>query len=329
MGASACTHPLDLIKVRFQLAGELDARAVRPGAWTMLRGMVAREGIAGFYSGLSASLLRQALYSPARFGLFQTLMERRSFGLISGGTQSKPSSAEKLVASLTAGAFGGLLSSPADLVMVRMQADGRLSRGVQRAYPGVLGGFQRVVLESGWTGLWRGATPNIQRAMVTTMTQFTAYDFFKGAVGVYVPGLGQGVAQHFVASMLAGVVVASAACPMDVMRTRMMNSKKMANAAAASATTAATVTTNLATAAASTTAASAVSSAAPASAPPSAAFVYGYRSTWDCFTQTMRTEGPRGFYKGFLPYYSRVAPQVTLMFVFYEQLQNIYDEYLQ
>lgn len=317
MAASACTHPLDLIKVRFQLAGELDSRAVRPGAWSMLRGMVAREGFSGFYSGLSASLLRQALYSPARFGLFQTLMERRSFGVISGGAsgggaQSKPSSAEKLVASLTAGAFGGLLSSPADLVMVRMQADGRLSRGVQRAYTGVLGGFNAVVRESGWTGLWRGATPNIQRAMVTTMTQFTAYDFFKSAVGIYAPGLGQGVAQHFVASMLAGVVVASAACPMDVMRTRMMNSKKMAQAAAASASNVA---------AASTTAA--------ASSPPSAAFVYAYRSTFDCFAQTLRTEGVRGFYKGFLPYYTRVAPQVTLMFVFYEQMQRVYEKYLE
>jgi solute carrier family 25 oxoglutarate transporter 11 len=61
MSASAVTHPIDLIKVRMLLHGELQSnqRAKLSIVWQVVQ----REGIRGLYSGLSAALVRQSLYS--------------------------------------------------------------------------------------------------------------------------------------------------------------------------------------------------------------------------------------------------------------------------
>jgi hypothetical protein len=207
--------------------------------------------------------------------------------------------------------------------MVRMQADGRLARSAQRGYSGIFGAFTRVVQESGVRGLWRGAGPNVQRAAITTALQFTCYDNFKSMLRDRAPWIPDGLPLHLSASLMAGMVVAVCACPVDVMRTRMMNSKKEAVVRAPLATNAT---------AASLLASAAVPASGPpvgtAIAPPTAAYARAYHSTFDCLNATLRAEGVRGLYRGFWPYYARVAPQVTLMFIFFEQFQQIYDRVL-
>jgi hypothetical protein len=58
---TAVTHPIDLIKVRMLLHGELQAN--ERAKLSIARAVVAREGVRGLYSGLSAALVRQSLYS--------------------------------------------------------------------------------------------------------------------------------------------------------------------------------------------------------------------------------------------------------------------------
>jgi solute carrier family 25 oxoglutarate transporter 11 len=50
-----------LIKVRMLLHGELQAN--ERAKLSIARAVVAREGVRGLYSGLSAALVRQSLYS--------------------------------------------------------------------------------------------------------------------------------------------------------------------------------------------------------------------------------------------------------------------------
>lgn len=47
-----------------------------------------------------------------------------------------------------------------------------------------------------------------------------------------------------------------------------------------------------------------------------------YKNLIDCAIKTARTEGLRGFYKGFLPHYLRLGPHTTLTFIFWEQLKQ-------
>lgn len=328
MTASLMTHPIELFKVRMQLAGELDKQH-KPNAIRTLRTMFASEGLLGFYRGLSASMVRQTLYGPARFGIYQTLTKDRTLVkpfMAETAPLPPASGVERLCCSLLAGGMSGVLSSPADLVMVRMQADGRLAQSAQRRYNGVFGGFMAVIRESGVRGLWRGCGPNVQRAMITTGTQFTSYDQLKPLCAKWFH-LSDGLPLHASASLLSSLVVATCASPTDVIRTRMMNSKKLTAAAAPLAATETKHDINPSKLR-STTPAVPLPSSTPASSAPLVAYARAYTSTLDCIVQTFRSEGVRGFYKGFIPYYCRVAPQVTFMFIFFEQFQTIYDRHI-
>ena len=77
MGAACCTHPLDLIKVHLQTASSATHNAVQQGSThpkVGIFGTIAKvyrtDGVRGFYSGLTASLLRQASYSTTRFAIY-------------------------------------------------------------------------------------------------------------------------------------------------------------------------------------------------------------------------------------------------------------------
>lgn len=70
MAACLVTHPLDLAKVRLQTAS-------KPGQslFSMIYQIITKEGFFKIYSGLTASLLRQATYSTTRFGVYEFLKE--------------------------------------------------------------------------------------------------------------------------------------------------------------------------------------------------------------------------------------------------------------
>eukprot|EP00249_Psilotum_nudum_P014063 c24642_g1_i3 orf=394-1260(-) len=47
-----------------------------------------------------------------------------------------------------------------------------------------------------------------------------------------------------------------------------------------------------------------------------------YASTFDCFWKTLRFEGPRGLYKGFVPVWLRISPHTIVTFFVFEQLRK-------
>jgi hypothetical protein len=125
----------------------------------------------------------------------------------------------------------------------------------------------------------------MQRSMITTGAQFTSYDGFK-AFCLNDLQMKDALPMHITASLMSSVVVASVASPMDVVRTRMLNSKSTP----ASVEVAAHSGSVLGRAAAAAT--------AVFIAPPTvSAYAYAYTGTWDCMRQTFIKEGPRGFYK--------------------------------
>jgi len=70
-----------------------------------------------------------------------------------------------------------VVAKPADLIKVRMQADGRLlSQGLQPRYSGIFNAFKKIIQTEGFLGLWRGVLPNAQRAFLVNMGELTCYD---------------------------------------------------------------------------------------------------------------------------------------------------------
>lgn len=50
-----------------------------------------------------------------------------------------------------------------------------------------------------------------------------------------------------------------------------------------------------------------------------------YRGITDCFVKTLKIEGVRGLYKGFISNFCRVAPHTVLNLTFWEQLKKVRD----
>ncbi|CAM8985766.1 hypothetical protein QQ045_006439 [Rhodiola kirilowii] len=238
--AGCSTHPLDLIKVRMQLQGESSAApnpAPRPALAFQHAGVqgvklappikigpvatavqiVQKQGFTGLFSGVSATVLRQTLYSTTRMGLYDIMKTKWT----DPETKVMPLT-HKIGAGLIAGAIGAACGNPADVAMVRMQADGRLPEAERRNYKSVVDAVGRMAKSEGVTSLWRGATMTMTRAMLVTSSQLATYDQIKEAI-LKKDLMSDGIGTHVTASFTAGFVASVASNPVDVIKTRVMN----------------------------------------------------------------------------------------------------------
>merc|ERR1712110_432194 len=72
--------------------------------------IVQEEGVAALFSGVSATVLRQTLYSTTRMGLYDILKQKWT----DPNTNTMPLSS-KIVAGLIAGGIGAAVGNPADV----------------------------------------------------------------------------------------------------------------------------------------------------------------------------------------------------------------------
>lgn len=294
MIAGFATHPLDLVKVRMQLQGEVASPPLamalagshassgsvrRPGPLGVGLEVARSEGVQALYSGVSATLLRQAMYSSTRMGLYEFLKTQWRDETQEGSGLPLH---KKVAAALVSGATGAAVGNPADLAMVRMQADGRLPVHERRNYTSVGNALLRMVKQDGVLSLWTGSAPTVTRAMLVTAAQLATYDQIKDTIAQnrVVP---EGLATQVVASVGAGVLASVASNPIDVVKTRVMNMKVAAG-----------------------------------EAPP-------YKGALDCAVKTVRSEGPMALYKGFIPTVTRQGPFAIVMFLSLEQIKRVLE----
>ena len=127
----------------------------------------------------------------------------------------------KILAGAITGTVGSAIANPCDLVKVRMQA----VEGTGSRYPNTINAFQSIYKETGTVlGLWRGCVPTVQRAALLTAAQIPAYDHSKHML--INRGYKDGPEMHFVCSMFAGVCAAIVTSPVDMAKTRIMNSSR-------------------------------------------------------------------------------------------------------
>ncbi|KAL2296670.1 hypothetical protein Nmel_016006 [Mimus melanotis] len=305
-GCLACflTNPLEVVKTRLQLQGELQPPGTYPRPYRgVLRAAVAvcrADGLRGLQKGLAAGLLYQGLMNGVRFYCYSHAEDAGWTGY-PGGT---------VAAGAVAGAVGAIVGSPAYLmggpqllptgplegfvtwhcpspkVKTHLQAQtlSTMAVGHQHNHESISSAFKSIYQQHGVVGLWRGVTGAVPRVAVGSAVQLATFAsakdwvcerqwFRKGSWAAVLAG-----------GMVSGVAVAVTMTPFDVISTRLYNQPVDADG-----------TGKL------------------------------YRGFLDCILQISSKEGLLGLYKGIGAVYLRLGPHTVLSLFFWDKLRNMLE----
>ena len=210
MFATCVIQPIDYVKVAIQIRGS-SGGSTNP--IIVAKEIIAEEGFVHLYKGIDAALTRQATYTTTRMGVFKTLTDRHS-----QNNEGPIPFVLRSVYSLLAGGVGAMVGNPADLSLIRMQADSTLPEEQKRNYKGIGNAISRIVKEEGFTALWRGATPTVVRAMALNFGMLGTYDQFKDMLSNLTGGSGKLV--NVTASFCAASVACIVTLPFDNVKTK-------------------------------------------------------------------------------------------------------------
>ncbi|KAJ6652380.1 hypothetical protein lerEdw1_011610 [Lerista edwardsae] len=289
-GACLFTNPLEVVKTRMQLQGELRApgtyarhyRNVFHAFYTIGR----VDGLAALQRGLLPALVYQFSMNGIRLGTYGTM---QSAGYICT-SEGRVSPLRSTVAGALAGVLAAITSSPIYMVKTHIQAQSaaEIAVGHQYQHEGMLHALTMIHKEHGVMGLWRGALSSVPRVMVGSATQLTTFSSSKQ----FFAHLESFPKDSWLVSLCAGMTssftVAVAMTPFDVASTRLYNQPV---------------------------------------GPDGQGLVY--KGLSDCLAKIVRTEGFLGVYKGLGASYFRIGPHTILSLFFWDQLRELYTHYIQ
>ena len=217
--ATCVIQPIDMVKVRIQLAGESAGGVKNP--FVIATQIIKADGFSSLYRGLDAAIVRQLTYTTTRLGVF-----RWSSNQLKKPDEKTLPFHKKAIAGLFAGAVGAFVGTPADLALVRMQADSTLPLSQRRNYKGVFDAVKSIVNTEGLYGLWRGSTPTVTRAMALNMGMLATFDQAKEILNAKI---GAGYTATLSASALSGLGASIMSLPFDFVKTRIQKQRPDAN----------------------------------------------------------------------------------------------------
>jgi len=222
MVATSVIQPVDMVKVRIQLAGEGTAGGPKPTPLSVTRQIIASGKALDLYTGLSAGLLRQAVYTTARLGFFDTFM-----GQLATRAKEKNKSvgfAERATAGLSAGGLAAMIGNPADLALIRMQSDGLKPVAERKNYKSVIDALSAIAKTEGIGALWAGAAPTVVRAMALNFGQLAFFSETKAQLKKHTEWSIK--TQTLTASAVAGFFASFFSLPFDFVKTRLQKQQK-------------------------------------------------------------------------------------------------------
>lgn len=299
-GAVTVTNPMEIVKIRLQLTGELKGSAGLENPFKAFFTIAREEGWRGMQKGLYPAYGYQVLVNGTRLGMYEPLRQYLQSGvdLFVAAPGSYPGFS-MIASGATAGVIGAFVASPLFLVKTvlslitkRMQSFSEGS-GKSVGYQhtdvklGVFHLIKKIYKNEGVRGLWRGSEASMMRTGVGSAVQLSSYDFFKSNLllsGFYNKNDGYGdIKLHFSASLITSFFVCLFMNPFDVASTRMYNQNVSSDGKQGML----------------------------------------YRNGFDCLYKTIKTEGMSALYKGFSAHYLRIGPHTILTFVFLEQIRSL------
>ncbi|XP_069774996.1 solute carrier family 25 member 35-like [Narcine bancroftii] len=288
-GACVLTNPLEVVKTRMQLQGELRARGSYPrlyrNAFHALALIARTDGLLGLQKGLAAAILYQALMNGVRLGTYSQL-QGLGFTRQPGG---RVSSACSVAAGAAAGAMGAVVGSPAYLVKTHLQAQSAavIAVGHQHNHQGVVMAFLTIYRQQGILGLWRGVSGAVPRVMIGSAAQLATFDIAKQLVKDQQVFHSDSWLVGLVGGMMSSIAVVITMTPFDVISTRLYNQ--------------------------------------PVNELGKGKL---YKGFWDCLLKVSSKEGVLGLYKGIGPGYFRLGPHTVFSLLLWDELKKlVYPDY--
>lgn len=286
VGAGLFTNPLEVLKTRMQLQGELQARGKHAVHYRNVfhAGYVIakHDGVLALQAGLVPALWFQLFINGIRLGCY-TMLTERGFMTDKEGNIIFYKSVFYGGICGTGGAFVG---SPLYLVKTHLQARAakEIAFGHQHDHGGMIKGITNIYKSQGFLGLFRGSSASLPRAFFGSTAQLTSFDYCKQWLHNYPEFRKSPLLTTLVSSLVGGVAVAVVMTPFDLVSTRIYNQGVDAQGKGLL-----------------------------------------YRGYLDCVWKIWKSEGFFGFYKGLGACYFRLGPHTVLCLVFWDQLKEYYN----
>ncbi|KAJ2479462.1 mitochondrial aspartate-glutamate transporter agc1 [Coemansia sp. RSA 2320] len=173
--AGACqvifTNPLEIVKIRLQVQGELLKDALgtaTPIARRSALTIVKELGLLGLYKGASACLLRDIPFSAIYFSCYSHIKSdifregERQLGML-----------DLLLAGALAGMPAAYLATPADVIKTRLQV---VAKRGETVYTGLLDAARKIYKEEGFKAFFKGGPARVLRSSPQFGTTLMFYE---------------------------------------------------------------------------------------------------------------------------------------------------------
>lgn len=169
--AVLCMHPLDLLKIKFQVATEKPRAGVGNQIWLSLKHIKHTQGWRGLYRGIGPNIAGNAT-SWGFYFLFYNMLKAHATG---GDPNHKLSPGSYLLYSAEASAVTAIMTNPIWVVKVRMFTT---RPDDPHAYRGLWHGLSSIYRTEGLAGLYRGTSLALV-GVSNGAVQFMAYEEMK------------------------------------------------------------------------------------------------------------------------------------------------------
>lgn len=177
--AGVFTNPLDIIKTRQQLQGELLKNANTKqlpysGFYPAIRAIVKADGLSGLQKGFGPALSFQFIMNGTRLGIFQMADDLK---WTCAGDSDIRSPLLLVFWSSASGFAGAAVGCPLYMVKTQLQAQshGQFAVGHQHQHSGTMSALSSAYRNNGVRGLWRGLSGMAPLNMIGSAIQITTF----------------------------------------------------------------------------------------------------------------------------------------------------------
>ena len=202
--SSCILYPIDYIKILLQLnkSSKFSTYLVKS----------IKNNKFQIYTGLKPALIHQFIYINSKINVYNILKNNKYLhnknNFILGG--------------LTGG-ISQIIASPFDLIKIRYISEKKNNNNIS-----IINTVNNIVNKNGVLSLWKGALPSIYRSIFINASEFVTYNYFKNIIQNNTE-INNNLFIQFYSSLSASFISAIICSPIDVVKSKIMNSNSSHN----------------------------------------------------------------------------------------------------